>query len=107
MDSPIRITAEILQHDPASCRFTVDRPVFRDGFARFVSAERAKGSPLAERLFALEGVTAVLIQNEQVVVTKEPPVDWRASGPAVGAAIRAHFQSGKPAVSEEAIKNAP
>lgn len=107
MEQPIKITAEVLQHDPASCKFTVDRPLFRGGFVRFKGKERAKGSALAERLFAIEGVTAVQIQDQDVTVTRQPPVDWRQVGPLAGAAIRAHLATGQPAVSEEAVKNAP
>jgi len=102
----IKIQAEILQHDRSSCKFTLDRPVF-DGFVRFLNRERAQGSPLAERLFALPGVQAVMIQGQEVTVAHEPPVDWRAFGPSVGAALRAYVQSGEAAVSEEAVKNAP
>ncbi len=106
MEPQIKITAEVLAHDAASCKFTVDRPVLK-GFVRFASKERAQGSPLAERLFALPGVKAVILHDQEVTLTQEPPVDWRVTGPPVGAAIRAHLQSGQPAVSEEAIKNAP
>lgn len=106
MEQPIRISAEIQQHDLGACKFTVDRPVFR-GFARFRDIERAKGSPLVERLFAIPGVTGVTLQDSDVTVHHTQPVNWREVGPAVGAAIRAHYQSGQPAVSEEALKNAP
>lgn len=106
METTIKIRAEILQHDRGACKFTLDRPVFH-GFVRFGTRERAQGSPLAERLFAIPGVIAVMIQNQEVTVTHELPVDWRAVGPAVGAVLRAHLESGEPAVSEEALKNAP
>jgi len=102
----IKIQAEILQHDRSSCKFTLDRSIY-NGFVRFTSAERAQGSPLAERLFKLPGVRAVMIQGQEVTVTHEPPVDWRVFGPSVGAALRAHVQSSEPPVSEEAVKNAP
>src|ERR1051326_4070112 len=107
MEQQIKITAEILQHDKSSCRFTVEKPVLPDGFARFRDKDRAKGSPLAERLFAIEGVVGVLLQHNEVVVTSQTPVDWRKTGPLVGAAIRAHIQSGDQAVSPETLKNAP
>ncbi|MFA5974572.1 MAG: NifU family protein [Elusimicrobiota bacterium] len=97
----IRIWADIFEHDRSICRFTVDRSVHK-GFARFSSKEAALGSPLIERLYAIEGVTAVLVRNQEVTVTKTPPVDWQATGPIIGAAIRAHIQSGKPAISPEA-----
>ncbi len=106
MDNPIRITAEVLQHDRSSCRFTVDRPLYR-GFARCTTPKRAQGSSLPERLFAIDGITAVILQDQQVTVTHTATVDWRAAGPPIGAAIRAHILSGQPAVSEEAQKQVP
>lgn len=107
MEQPIKITAEILQHDKSSCRFIVERPVLPKGFVRFRDKDRAKGSPLAERLFAIDGVMGVMIQESEVTVTGRMPVDWRKTGPLVGAALRAQMASGEPAVSEDALKNAP
>ena len=107
MEQPIKITAEILQHDKASCRFLVEKALLPNGFVRFRDKERAKGSPLAERLFAIDGVLAVMIQDREVTVTKQPPVDWRQAGAPIGAAIRAHIASGQPAISEDALKSAP
>lgn len=107
MEQPIKITAEILQHDKSSCRFVVEKTLLKDGFIRFKDKEKAQGSPLAEALFAIPGVLSVMIKDNEVTVTRQPPVDWRQVGPVVGAAIRAHIQSGQPAVSEDAIKNLP
>jgi Fe-S cluster biogenesis protein NfuA len=106
LETTVKIRAEVLQHDPASCKFTLDRSVFRS-FVRFGNRERAQGSPLAERLFAIEGVKVVLIQGQEVTVSSEPPVNWRMVGPLIGAALRAHLESGEKAVSEEALQTAP
>jgi len=106
MDPTIKITAEILQHDKASCKFTVDRVLVQEGAIRFKDLAAAKDSPLAERLFAITGTTAVLIQGTDVIVTGQQPVDWRATGPLVGAAIRAHLSTGQPAVLPQAFQNA-
>jgi Fe-S cluster biogenesis protein NfuA len=103
-ETQIKITAEVLQHDPSSCKFTVDRSVFH-GFVRFTDKARSQGSPLAERLFAIEGVKGLMFQGFEVTVTNEPGVNWRTVGPLVGAAIRAHLVSGQPAVSEAALQN--
>jgi Fe-S cluster biogenesis protein NfuA len=105
MEQPIKITAEILQHDRSSCRFIVEKPILPDGFVRFKDKGRAKGSPLPERLFAIDKVLGVLIKDNEVTVTSQMPVDWRQMGPLVGNAIREHLKSGQPAVAEEALKN--
>ena len=56
-DQPIKITAEVLQHDRSSCKFTVDSVLSKEGIIRFKDLQAAKDSPLAERLFGIEGVT--------------------------------------------------
>ena len=106
IDQEIRIRAEVQQHDPMSCRFTVDRELF-PGFARFADAERAQGSPLARRLFAIDGVAGVQINGNSVTVRKQNSDPWRSIGPLVGGAIRAHIQAQEPAVSPEVVEKLP
>lgn len=105
MEQEIRIVAEPV--DSQRCRFMVDRPVYPDGAVYFPSREKARGSPLAERLFEIENVTAVLVSNNVVTVTKGDDEDWRIVGKAVGGAIRGHLWSGSPAVSAEARASIP
>ncbi len=93
----IQITGEPMTV-PTMCRFTVDRPLYPDQSYHFGSAEAAELSPLAGRLFEIEGVSAVLITDNRVTVTKRGPVPWPEVGRQVGAAIRAHIASGDPAV---------
>lgn len=102
----IKITAEVLQSDRSSCRFTVDRPLLRDAVLRFRDEASARHSPLAARLFKISGVRSVLIQGADVTLSHQAPVDWRAVGPQVGAAIREHLASGEPAVRPEAFEHA-
>lgn len=102
----IRIIAEVSQQDPESCKFTVDRPLF-SGFARFSNKEKAKGSPLAEKLFEITGVVGVQVADHAVTISKQGFENWRTIGPSIGAAIRAHIQSGQPAVSLEKAQNLP
>ena len=96
----ISITGEPLSD--ARCRFTVDRPVYPDKSFAFLSKEAAKGSPLAERLFEIDGVSRVVISHDQVTVNKSARVDWPVIGKAIGAAIRVHLATGEPAVSDAA-----
>lgn len=98
------MTNEIeIQASPSGnrCRFTVDRPVHTRAVS-FPSATSAKGSPLAEALFELPGITAVTIAGQSVLVTKEQPGDWLPLARQIGAAIRAQLLSGVPAVVEDA-----
>jgi Fe-S cluster biogenesis protein NfuA len=100
----IRITAEPV--DDHRCKFVVSQPLHAAGVRRFASAAEAKGSPLAEAIFAIPagGVTEVIVSGNIVTVVKDNPAPWQAVGKAVGVAIRAAAASGAPAV---ATKTAP
>ena len=84
----IRITAEPV--DNHRCKFVVSQPLHAAGVRRFASADEAKGSPLAEAIFAIPagGVTEVIVSGNIVTVVKDNPAPWQAVGKAVGAAIR-------------------
>lgn len=101
----ISITGEPISD--AMCRFIVDRPVYLDKSFYFNSQEAAKDSLLAERLFQIEGIKAILISHEQVTITKSAHVEWPMIGKAIGSAIRAHLATGEPAVSEVVRRNIP
>jgi Fe-S cluster biogenesis protein NfuA len=92
---------------PTMCRFTVDRPLYPDQSFHFGSAEAAEMSPLAGRLFAIEGVMGVLITDNRVTVTKHGPATWQEVGKQVGVAIREHVASGEPAVDPSVRDSIP
>ena len=93
--------------NPATCRFTVDRPVYPGGAAYFGGKESAAHSPLARRIFELPEVENVLIAENQVTVSKSGFEPWPGIGKQIGAKIRAHIQSGEPAVTEEFMRTLP
>src|SRR5688500_19799928 len=94
MDEAIRITAEPV--DNHRCKFVVSQPLHAAGVRRFASADEAKGSPLAEAIFAIpaSGVTEVIVSGNIVTVVKDNPAPWQAVGKAVGAAIRSAVAAG-------------
>ncbi len=96
MDEAIRITAEPV--DNHRCKFVVSQPLHAAG------PEEAKGSPLAESIFAIPagGVTEVIVSGNIVTVVKDNPAPWPVVGKAVGAAIRAAAASGAPPVAAKA-----
>lgn len=62
--------------NPNAAKFVLDRPV-TDGESRsYFDAASAEGDPLAERLFQVEGVRALLLADDFVTVTKDPDLDW-------------------------------
>ena len=100
VDPTIGIRAETSLADPDTCKFTVSRTVHPGGPFFFDSKERAAGSPLPERLFALPGVANVLIAESVVTVGKEPGASWSGLKAAIGTAIRTQLLTGAPAILE-------
>ncbi|HUK10872.1 MAG TPA: NifU family protein [Stellaceae bacterium] len=88
--------------NPATLKFIPGRAVLESGTANFTSAEAAVRSPLAERLFALDGVTGVFLGNDFITVTKDVEHDWHALRPTVLGAIMEHFTAGRPVLLDGA-----
>ncbi|MCY7314583.1 MAG: NifU family protein [Rubrivivax sp.] len=99
-DQPIGIRAEVSLADSDTCKFTVSRNVHPGGRFFLANREQAAGSPLAERLFALGGVSSVLIAGNVITLSKAPGTEWTKLKTAVGAAIRTQLLSGVPAMLE-------
>jgi NFU1 iron-sulfur cluster scaffold homolog, mitochondrial len=113
MTHEIKITAHVNPAQPDTCTFDVEQMVYPYGTITFSSRAEAVGSPLAERLFAVPGVSQCLLAGQHVTVDTDGPQDWRIVGKLVGQAIREHLQSGQDAVatarqparlSDEALK---
>ncbi|MEM1272994.1 MAG: NifU family protein [Pseudomonadota bacterium] len=88
--------------NPATLKFLPGQAVLDAGTADFPSQEAAANSPLAARLFAVDGVTGVFFGTDFVTVTKEDGNDWDHLRPALLGAIMEHFQSGAPVISDGA-----
>jgi NFU1 iron-sulfur cluster scaffold homolog, mitochondrial len=89
--------------NPATLKFLPGRVLSEHGPREFRSAEEAKASPLAERLFALDGVEAVFVGADFLTVSKaRNGLDWPQLKAPVLAAIMDHFTSGEPLFRDEA-----
>ncbi len=85
--------------NPATLKFLPGRAVMQAGSADFPSPVGAEVSPLAARIFAVEGVTGVFLGPDFVTVTKAEADEWAHMKPAVLGAIMEHFSSGEPVVA--------
>jgi Fe-S cluster biogenesis protein NfuA len=85
--------------NPATLKFIPGRTVLAQDTRDFRSPEEAEVSPLASRIFAVEGVTGVFLGQDFVTVTKGD-VDWPHIRPAVLGAIMEHYLSGAPVLSQ-------
>jgi Fe-S cluster biogenesis protein NfuA len=87
--------------NPATLKFLPGCDVMTRGTANFTGPEEAARSPLALRLFGIDGVTGVFLGSDFVTVTKMPTRDWEVMKPFVLSAIMDHFTSGDSVVADE------
>ncbi|MCP1911246.1 NifU family protein [Bradyrhizobium sp. 33ap4] len=85
--------------NPATLKFIPGRMVLDGGTMEFSSPESAARSPLAERLFAVSGVTGVFYGGDFITVTKADG-DWQHLKPAILGAIMEHYMSGAPLLAD-------
>ena len=88
--------------NPATLKFIPGRMVLDTGTMEFSSAESAARSPLAERLFAVSGVTGVFYGADFITVTKADG-DWQHLKPAILGAIMEHYMSGAPLLADGTV----
>jgi Fe-S cluster biogenesis protein NfuA len=87
--------------NPATLKFLPGKVVLGDGTVDYRSKAEAADSPLALRLFEIDGVTGVFLGSDFISVTKGN-AEWPHIRPAILGAIMEHFMSGAPVVGSAA-----
>ncbi len=85
--------------DPTRLKFLPGREVLAEGALNLLDKTQAAASPLAERLFAIPEISAVLLGSDSIIVTKASG-DWQLLKPAILGAIMEHFMSGAPVLRQ-------
>jgi Fe-S cluster biogenesis protein NfuA len=93
--------------NPATLKFLPGRSVMTRGTADFANVEAAVPSPLAQRLFQVEGVAGVFLGSDFVTVTKAEGKSWPVLKPAILGIIMEHFSGNRPVMLEGAAAPAP
>jgi len=88
--------------NPSTLKFLPGTDVMPTGTADFKTAESAASSPLATRLFAIDGVAGVFLATDFISVAKSDEAEWQVIKPQVLAAIMEHFSSGQPVIEGQA-----
>lgn len=80
--------------NPATLKFLPGQAVMESGTANFATREDAAPSPLAMRLYEIEGVTGVFFGGDFITVTKTDDQDWAWLKPPILGVIMEHFTAG-------------
>ncbi len=82
--------------NPATLKFLPGRVLMTEGTADFKSEEEASKSPLAHKLFNIDGIKGVFFGSDFITVSKEDPTDWAVLKPSILGAIMEHFLTHQP-----------
>ena len=88
--------------NPSTLKFLPGRVVMEKGTMDFADRRDRRTSPLAKRLFAIEGVERVFFGSDFVTVTKAADKDWQVLKPSILGGIMEHYTSGEPVVIADA-----
>jgi Fe-S cluster biogenesis protein NfuA len=86
--------------NPATLKFLPGRAVLENGTLDLRNSEEAAQSPLAERLFAIPGVSGVFFGSDFITITKNTG-EWQQLKPMILGTIMEHFMSGAPLLTHE------
>lgn len=87
--------------NPLSLKFIPGVTVLENKTLHFSNVDEAKNSPLALRLFAIEGVKMVYLGEDFVTITKSEDSSWEALKPFIVEELLTHFTSHDPVLTDE------
>ena len=87
--------------NPQTLKFLPGKVVMDEGTAFFQNIDKTSNSPLAKKLFDVDGVTGVFFGSDFITVTKIDSLDWQVMKPLILGAIMDHFNSGEPTINNE------
>ena len=71
----LRVTEIQPTPNPNAAKFMLDRSVAAQPMS-FFNAAAAKDHPLASALFAIDGVSSLLLLGDFITINKSPAADW-------------------------------
>ena len=80
--------------NPLTIKFLPGKEVMKSGTADFRKKELSENSPLASRLFEIEGVDGVFLGSDFISVTKKKDEEWFSLKPSILGKIMEHYASG-------------
>lgn len=82
--------------NPATLKFLPGRIIMAEGTADFKSEEEASKSPLAAKLFKIDGVRGIFFGSDFITVSKVDAIEWVVLKPSILGAIMEHFLTHQP-----------
>ena len=92
--------------NPLTLKFLPGRVVMKEGTAFYQNVSDADNSPIAIRLFSVDGVKGVFLGSDFITITKSNDIDWQLLKPAVLGSITDHYNSGEDIINKDKDRDA-
>ncbi len=94
--------------NPNSLKYKVGKMLIPGGSANFPTKQSAESrSPLAKRIFAVEGILGVFIGSDFFTITREEGIAWGDINAHLAPALESFFESGEPVLQGKAPADKP
>ena len=87
--------------NPATLKFLPGQTVLGTGTANFSEGDNTESSPLAKKLFDVDGVVGVFLGSDFITITKKEDFLWEHIKPALLGTIMDFLQSGEEILKED------
>ena len=87
--------------NPDTLKFMPGDTVLKTGSVDYSDKESSVNSPLASRLFEIDGVCRVFLSSDFISVTKKADLEWNNLKPSILTGIMEHYSSGLPTLNIE------
>ena len=105
MSEELKISAQITPN-PNTLKFVLNHTLIASGSIDFSNPEKAQTSPLPKALFAIEGVSGVMVGINFVSVSKTNQIDWAALAEPITDTLKATITEGATLIDESLLQNA-
>ena len=89
-----------LTPNPKTVKFIPGKEVSPIKSINFSSINDAASSPLAKRLFLIDGVDSIFLGSDFISITKLENIDWQELKPLILSQVMQHYMSGDPIIEE-------
>jgi len=89
--------------NPQTLKFLPGKEVMNNNVMEITNNSEALASPLAKRIFDIEGIKSIFLGSDFITVTKESNAEWQVIKPLALAAIMDHYMSGEPILSSNSV----
>lgn len=90
--------------NPNALKFLPNTRILPDNRTiEFLSGREAFNSPLARKLFAIDGISSILLGSNFLTIEKNIDIDWSLLKPEIFSVMSDYISSGEPIIDENAI----